>query len=114
MMMETKRQEIEQITKLLQKSPEKLWERIRTLLKEKGVDPDSIIVACSYLEDLCFEYGILVSEDAKVYQYGFDFLNKNISEGTFKEWEDITDTYHKLHYSKEIEIALQMVKERNK
>jgi hypothetical protein len=113
-MMEIKKQEIEEITNVLQKNPDELWERIRFLLKEKGVDPGSIIVACSYLEDLCFEYGIIVSEDGKVYQYGFDFLNKNISEGTFKEWEDITDTYHKLHHSKEIEIALQMVKERNK
>jgi hypothetical protein len=113
-MMETEKQEIGEITKVLQSSPEELWERIRFLLKEKGVDPGSSIVACSYLEDLCFEYGIVVNEDGKVYQYGFDFLNKKISEGTFKEWNDITDTYYKLHHSREIEIALQMVKERNK
>src|SRR4030043_2479433 len=110
--MEILKQEVEEITNTLQNSPEDLWKRIRFLLKEKGVDPVQTVVACSFLEDLYFEYGIVVSKDGKVYQYGFDFLNKEISQGIFKEWNDITDTYQKLHYSKHVEIALDMMKER--
>jgi DNA-binding Lrp family transcriptional regulator len=112
--MENLKQEVEETTKVLQNSPEELWKRIRFLLKEKGIDPAQAVVACSFLEDFSFEYGIVVSKDEKIYQYGFDFLNKEISAGTFKEWEDITETYHKLHYKENIEIALQMLKERNR
>lgn len=112
--METKRQEIERITKVLQVSPEELWGRIRFLLQEKGLVPERTIVACSYQEDYQYEFGIVVSEDKKIYQYGFDFLHKKIPEGTFKEWNDITEEYHKSPHRKEIEIALQIAKERNK
>lgn len=104
-----KRKEIEKITKELRSSREDLWIRIRQLLLGKGLNPKSTVLAYSYPEDYQFEFGIIVTEDESIFQYGFDFLHKNVLFGTFKEWIDITDKYEKTSFCESIETALKVL-----
>ena len=103
--------EIEKNTKLLRTDSDSFWVRLRQLLSEKGVNPELAFLAYSYEEDYQFDYGIVVSHDGRVFQYGFDFLLKDVSEGIFTEWNDMTNQYQRSPYVKEIEIALHMAGE---
>ncbi len=105
--MEEDRQQVEKLTEALRHSTEALWAKIRALLKEKGVDPEKTIVACAYPEDYQYEFGIIICEDRKIFQYGFDTLRRSIQKGYFKEWNDITETYPNSQHRKIIEIALR-------
>lgn len=105
------RSEIETNTKLLRTSSESFWVRIRRLLSEKGINPESAFIAFSYEEDYQFDYGIIVSTERGVFQYGFDFLLKDVSEGLFTEWNELTSSYQKSPHVKKIEIALHMAGE---
>ena len=107
----SRHERIEKNTKLLRTDSDSFWVRLRHLLSEKGVNPESALLAYSYEEDYQFDYGIVVSHDGRVFQYGFDFLHKDISEGVFTEWNDITNQYQRSPYAKEIEIALHMARE---
>lgn len=103
--------EIEKNTKLLRTDSASFWVRLRQLLSERGVNPELAFLAYSYEEDYQFDYGIVVSPDGHVFQYGFDFLLKDVSEGVFAEWNDMTNQYQRSPYAKEIEIALNMARE---
>jgi hypothetical protein len=100
------RVEIRKNTELMQCSDDPLWVRIRHLIKEKGLVPETSVLAYSYPEDLHFELGVIVTADRKVYQYGFDYLHRDISTGTFTEWKDLTANYEKSAFSSHIENAL--------
>jgi hypothetical protein len=102
--------EIREQTALLQSSTEPLWERIRSLLEEKGLSAATSALAYSYPEDLHFELGVLVTADGRVYQYGFDYLHQDISHGTFSEWNNLTDTYQQSPYRRKIQQALRLLK----
>ena len=104
-------EEIQKNTSELRSGTDELWVRLRELLVEKGIDPESQILAYSYPEDLHFELGVLVGKDGKIYQYGFDYLHKNILKGTFSEWVDLTGKHETTPYRNEIEAALQMFRE---
>jgi hypothetical protein len=103
--------EIRKNTKTMKESDQPLWVRIRELLQQKGLDPAGVVLAYSYPEDLNFEYGIIVTADEQVFQYGFDYLHKNISDGIFTEWNDITANYQSSPYKYLIEKALLVTKE---
>ncbi len=103
--------EIREQTALLQSSPDPLWTRIRRLLKAKGLNPATAALAYSYPEDLHFELGVLVTADGKVYQYGFDYLHQDISDGTFSEWNELTKTYWQSPYRNRIQRAMQLLRQ---
>jgi DNA-binding Lrp family transcriptional regulator len=105
--------EIEQLTKDLRFSQEDLWVRIRELLHEKGILAGTAVLAHSSPEDYQYEYGVVVTTDANVFEYGFDFLQKKISSGVFKEWKELTDRYQKSAYRERIEIALDLAGKEN-
>ncbi len=103
--------EIRKNTELLQESTESIWVRMREVLLEKGVDPKTTILAYAYPEDLHFEYGIIVTTDEQIYQYGFDYLHQDISEGIFTEWNDLTENYQNSPYRNMIEKALLILRD---
>ena len=110
--MDSDRQQVEELTEALRHSTEALWEKIRVLLKEKGVDPEKTIVACAYPEDYQYEFGIIICEDKKIIQYGFDTLLRSVQKGYFKEWNDITETYPNSQHRKSIATAMGCVDEK--
>lgn len=100
--------EIRENTRLLQESDEPLWVRLRDLIREKGINPQQVILAYSYPEDLHFEFGVVVTPEARVFQYGFDYLHQSISDGVFSEWEELTDRYETSPYRNQVAAALCM------
>lgn len=80
-------------TERFRSSLDPLWVRIRHLLIQGDMDPLSMILAYFAEEDFRFRFGILVNEDARVYQFGFSFAGGKSRDGLFVEWEDITDTW---------------------
>src|SRR5262245_59658613 len=77
-------------TELLRTSPEPMWARMRALLEERGVSASTSALATSFADDTSFEFGIVVTSDRRVYQFGFDYLHKAVDQGVFTEWVDLT------------------------
>ena len=102
-------QRIEEFTHLLRSSDDLLWSRLRFLLREKGLDPQTLLVAESFPDDGQFEFGLIVTQDRKAFQFGFDYLHKTVEEGIFSEWEDLTDHYRETPYDEQISAALKML-----
>ena len=85
--------EIEDIVSLthdLRESDEPLWRRLRQLLVERGVEPSSSALLASFPDDVQFQYGVIVTADASVYQFGYSFANVGVESGTFTEWRNFT------------------------
>jgi len=101
--------EIELFTKLLRNDPSPIWARHRELLLARGIDPTTSILAESFPDDTDFEFGILVTADRRVIQFGLDYLHKEVDEAELSEWEDITRRYLSSPYSESASTALQML-----
>lgn len=102
-------QRVQEFYRLLQSSTAPLWCRLRYLLAEKGINPQTSLVADFFPDDCQFEFGLVVAQDRRVFQFGFDYLHKTIAEGAFSEWEELTDRYHETPYDEQISVALQML-----
>ncbi len=103
------RDQIELHTALLRESPDPLYARFRELLSERGIDPSTSTLAESFPDDSQFEFGIVVTADRRVYQFGFDYLHKPVREGTFTEWTDLTNTWQSSNYSNPIGRAVRLL-----
>ena len=107
--MATTEKDILDRTALMRTSSEPLWVRLRNLLLEKGMDPQTILLADFFSDDSSFEFGLLVAPDRRCIQFGFDYLHKSVAEGVFSEWEDLTDRYQATPYHQEFTVALNMI-----
>ena len=81
------------------------WRRLRKLLQEKGIDPAAAALAYLAEEDPCCEFGVVVTAEKKVYQFVFDCLRREIMEGVFSEWEDVTDSLRNRPYREQVSLA---------
>jgi len=84
---------IQELTKILRESNDAMVKGIRSCLKNKGVEPKSVIVVEWFPDDVDFEYGIIVDASKKVFQFGYDYPEKSEGEGVFSEWNDITPNW---------------------
>jgi hypothetical protein len=109
--MGTKREYVVQCTQLLRKSEDPMWVRMRALLQERGVSPSTSILATSFPDDTSFEFGIVVTSDRQVFQFGLDYLHKPIEQGVFTEWIDLTERYTGLPYSDDVAAAFGLLAE---
>ena len=98
---------IKQQTEILRNSNKSMAVGIRRCLKEKCIDPKTIIVAEWFPDDTRSEFGIVVTVTGEVYQFGYDYLNKPEGDGTFNEWENITHSWSSEPLSKSIALALK-------
>jgi hypothetical protein len=98
---------ITQQTEILRNSKEAMATGIRRCLEEKSINPKSIIVAEWFPDDTSFEFGIIVTYDNKVYQFGYDYLDKPEGNGYFSEWENLTTTWRDVPHAKSIALALK-------
>lgn len=100
--------EIKVFTKLLRESDEPMWTRIRHLLDGRGIKVDKSILVESFPDDTCFEFGILITQDGSIIQYGFDYLSKKVQDGEFTEWEDLTPRYENTPYYESIKTGMEL------
>jgi len=98
---------ITQQTEILRNSKESMVIGIRRCLEEKNINTKKIIVAEWFPDDASFEFGIVVTDNDEVYQFGYNYIGKLDGEGSFSEWENITHTWKNEPLSKSIEIALK-------
>jgi hypothetical protein len=99
------------LTTLLRSNADPFWSRLRDLLRERGVAPEHAALAECFPDDTSFEFGIVVSQKGSVFQFGFDYLNKPIEDGTLSEWEDLTARLQSTPHRSSIEAALEWLKE---
>jgi len=97
-----------ELTSLLRTSEDAFWNRLRDLLRTRGVDPnESTLVEC-FPDDNSFEFGILIAPDGRVIQFGFDYLHRPIDEGQLSEWEDLTDRWPDSPYRESVGAAIEL------
>ena len=98
-------------TELLRDSPDPMWVRLRQLLGERGISPFTTIVATSFPDDTAFEFGVLVTSDYRVYQFGLDYLHKSVDQAVLTEWVDLTERHASTKYSEDVAEALEYLAE---
>jgi len=95
-------------TKLPRESDDPMWARIRKLLDARGINVGKSFLVESFPDDNSFDFGILVTQDGFVIQYGFDYLGKTVQEGEFTEWGDLTSRYQNTPYSESIKAGMEL------
>ncbi len=103
------RGQIEVRTALLRESRDPLYVRYRELLSHRGIDPSTAVLAESFPDDFRLEFGIVVTADRRVYLFSLEYRDKPIEEGTFMEWEDLTNTWQSSNYSNPIARAFRLL-----
>ena len=81
---------IRELTGLLRTSDEPLWERLRLLLREKGIDPATTLLAECFPDDAELEFGLVVTQERRLFQFGLDYLHTTVEQGSFAEWVERT------------------------
>jgi hypothetical protein len=100
------------ITELLRSDSDAMWTRLRHLLAQYGVDVQTAFLAQTFPDDPCFEFGIVVTGDRRVYQFGFDYLHSAVEQGRFTECHEMTDAdVFASVCHEEVAVALELVKE---
>ena len=108
---DSKREYVLRCTELLRESPDPMWRRTRELLEERGISPANSILATSFPDDTSFEFGVIVTNDHRVYQFGLDYLHKPVEQGVFTEWVDLTERHRSSPYSEDVAAALELLSE---
>ena len=104
--------EIKNLTNDLRNSDDPLWNRLRQLLSEKGIDPTKSFLSYFAHEEPFYDFGVIVADNNAIYQFAFDYLRRDIMQGSFAEWEEITGTFRRTPYREQISAALKL-KEKN-
>jgi hypothetical protein len=85
-------------TGLLRGSDEPLFQRLRALLTERDVDPQTAILADFFPDDVDQEFGLVVTQDRKVIQFVVHHgrlgdLKRQAADAVIGEWNDITSRW---------------------
>jgi hypothetical protein len=102
------REQILELTRLLRDGVDPFWIRLRSLLNEKGVAPSTSILADCFPDDTSFEFGVIVTFEGRVFQFGFDYLHRSVEDGTLSEWVELTDRHSATPYHAEVAEALAL------
>jgi hypothetical protein len=78
------------MTMMLRTSDDPFYSTLRKLLIVREIDVNQAVLAKHFPDNTCFEFGILVTGDRRAFQFGFDYLNKDVKDAELTEWEDIT------------------------
>jgi hypothetical protein len=97
---------IQELTGLFRTSTDPFWILLRRLVRERGIDPDTSLLADSFEDDVNFEFGILVTDDRRVIQYGVRYSDPSFKDGKLTEWKDITELWSSSPYRREVSDAL--------
>ena len=100
---------IQELTGLFRTSTDPFWALLRRLVRERGIDPDTSLLADSFEDDVNFEFGILVTDDRRVIQYGVQYSGPSFNDGKLTEWKDITELWSSSPYHREVSTALSIL-----
>ena len=99
-----------ELTRLLRYDSNPFWKRLRVLLNDKGFDVESCFLAESCEQGDNSEFGVVVTRDKEVFEYGFIY-QKDPSDGNFGEWNDITQTYSSSPYADSVNIIFSRIEQ---
>lgn len=103
------REDIETFTRLFRTGTEGLWVRLREVVRERGVDPSTSLLVDSVEDDVNFEFGIIVTHDRRVIQYGFRYSDPSCIDGKLTEWKDLTEHWAASSYRSEVSAGLSLL-----
>jgi hypothetical protein len=104
------RERIAELTSSLRGSDDELFPRLRRLLEERGVNPTTSVLVEMFSDEREFEYGIVVTRDGAVFQFGLDCMGRTPDDAELIEWVDWTRTYHLAAFRGHVEAALDSLK----
>jgi hypothetical protein len=87
---------------------EPLLQRIAELVQTKGIDVTNAVLGDFFQDDNSFWFGLLATPAGRVFQFGYDYLHTNPTEGTLSEWDELTSSWTDSIYSDQIRPALKM------
>ncbi len=102
----------ESLTELLRNGNDPFWHILRSVLKEKNIDHKTTYLPESNEEGHALEYGIIVTEDKKIYEFYLRFTNDKMdSLVEILKWDDITKRYneHSITPNKNIDEVLNLI-----
>lgn len=109
--MDSEQDQIKYVTNRFRKGLDDCWVGIKTLLVNNGITVEGLIVADSFSEDHDQIYVVVVTKDRQVLEFYYDWLHRKESEGSIKEWKDLTETPEAAYRSESVKLALQLVGE---
>lgn len=83
-------------TDLLRSSSFDLWQRLRELLEEQGLEPAATVVVDLFPDDSDREFGQIITDEGRVYRFDLCY-NRADPHGartaTLQSWTDITESW---------------------
>ncbi len=98
---------IQELTTIFRESDSSLVKGIRVCLEKKDVEPTSVIIVEWFPDDVDFEYGIIIDSNKKIFQFGYNYHEKDEDKGEFSEWLDITLNRKDIPLNQSLDIALK-------
>ncbi len=95
--MTRRRDQIDELTHSMRGSGDPLWVRLRTLLRERGVEPDRSLLAEFFQDDEALYFGIVVTQAKRAVQFDLDILHRPVEEAVLSQWNDITESHASAH-----------------
>jgi hypothetical protein len=96
------------LTELLRSGSEPMWSRIRALVRERGIEPARSALVEFFSDDTSFKYGVLATNNGRLFQFGFDYLHRSEAEGYFAEWRDCSASPPAICSDADIEAAFRI------
>lgn len=100
-------EEIKKNTKEFREQKDNLFIGVGKELAEKGVDINKIIVVDFFTEDNSKCYFVVVTKDRCIFEFYYDYLHKNETDGKIIGWQEFTKNPEKVYMNENVEIALE-------
>jgi hypothetical protein len=107
--MDTEVDRIKEVTNRFRAGADGFWIGIKALLAKEGIDPASVIVADTFPEDHSQIYVAIVTNTRQVFEFYYDWLHKEQSEGQINEWKDLTKTPDAAYRKDSVRLALELI-----
>lgn len=99
------KQEVEELTELLRNDPN--WSDLRKALSGKNLKPDNVLLAGFIEDEEENEFGAIITQDGKVYEYERNTSDEN---NEFSKWQLVEDINELLNTFEAIDVAIKMIK----
>ena len=99
---------ITELTDAIRNSDRSFAAGIRRCLKEKGISVETAIIADLFPDDHCLDFGLVVTGEGAVFQFGYRYPANQEQRGKFTEWTELTGTWERSPYSEQVNVAQSM------
>src|SRR5688572_28429698 len=85
---------ITRLTQLVRRGDDPMHARLRALLRIRGIDVGSALVANLMPDGPGLDTGLVVTRESRVYEFDLYHRDRPLAEAEFRVWRDVTDTAH--------------------